>query len=210
VVQGGRGLDVGDTVRLKLVSADPEKGHVDFVHEGGDVDRKLERSRRKKIAAGQLKSKIGQSFDAEVTGVTPNGTWVRLADGSAEGRVMQGSKGLTKGQRVRVKLTNTDTVHGFIDFAVDSPGVAPKVDRLKRKQDAARQLQGRVGRHFTAVVTGANEKAVWVKTDDGVEGRLVRGCRGATVGDRMDVVLLRADPQNGFIDFAHQRTTIPV
>jgi exoribonuclease-2 len=210
VVQGGEGLDVGDTVRLTLVSVDPEKGHVDFAHDGGDVERKLERSRRKKLAAGQLKAKIGQSFDAEVTGVTPNGTWVRLADGSAEGRVMHAPSGLTKGQKVRVKLTNTDTVHGFIDFAVDEPAAAAKLERLKRKQEAARQLQGRVGQHFNAVVTGASEKAVWVKTDDGIEGRLVRGCRGAKVGDRMDVVLLLADVQKGFIDFAHERTTIPV
>ena len=85
IVRGGRGLDVGDTVRLKLVVADPVRGYIDFAHEAGDASRKLERSRRKKAAADRLRPRIGETFDAEVTGVSESGTYVRLVDGSAKG-----------------------------------------------------------------------------------------------------------------------------
>jgi exoribonuclease-2 len=47
VVTGAEGLDVGDTVRLRLVAVDPLKGHIDFALAGGDAQRKRERSRRK-------------------------------------------------------------------------------------------------------------------------------------------------------------------
>jgi len=30
VVRGERGMDVGDRVRVKLLSTDPERGYVDF------------------------------------------------------------------------------------------------------------------------------------------------------------------------------------
>ena len=116
IVRGGRGLDVGDTVRLRLVVADPMKGYIDFAHETGDASRKLERSRRKKAAADRLRVRIGEMFDAEVTGVSESGTYVRLLDGSAEGRVVRGYKPLSVGMKVPVKLINTDSVHGFIDF----------------------------------------------------------------------------------------------
>src|SRR5882672_1631705 len=50
IVRGGRGLDVGDTVRLTLVVADPARGFIDFAHESDGTGRRLERSRRKKAA----------------------------------------------------------------------------------------------------------------------------------------------------------------
>jgi hypothetical protein len=105
-------LDVGDTVRLKLVVADPARGYIDFAHETEGVSRKLERSRRKKVEADRLRSRIGETFDAQVTGVSDSGTYVRLVDGSAEGRVVRGYKPLTVGMKVPVKLINTDSVHG--------------------------------------------------------------------------------------------------
>jgi len=117
IVRGGRGLDVGDTVRLKLVVADPVRGFIDFEHGIEGASRKLERSRRKKMAADRMRAHIGETFDAEVTGVSESGTYVRLLDGSAEGRVVRGYKALSVGMKVPVKLVNTDSVHGFIDFA---------------------------------------------------------------------------------------------
>jgi len=117
IVRGGRGLDVGDTVRLKLVVADPVRGFIDFEHGIEGASRKLERSRRKKMAADRMRAHVGETFDAEVTGVSESGTYVRLLDGSAEGRVVRGYKALSVGMKVPVKLVNTDSVHGFIDFA---------------------------------------------------------------------------------------------
>src|SRR5204862_6101145 len=94
--------------------------------------RRLARSRRKKIAADKLRSRIGQTFDAEVTGVTDHGTFVRTLDGSVEGRVVRGYKSLKVGMKIPVTLVSTDSVHGFIDFEY-SPGIEPaKEERTKR------------------------------------------------------------------------------
>lgn len=210
IVSGGRGLDVGDTVRLKLTVADPLKGHIDFVHEAGDAERKLERSRRKKVAADRLRPHIGEEFDAQVTGVSDSGTYVRLADGSAEGRVIRGFKSLKVGMSARVKLIGTDSVHGFIDFEYGAGIDAAKGDRVKRKRAAAHLLRDRIGEPFEATVSGVSSKATWIRTNpEGVEGRLVRGRQGVRVGDTIGVVLLAADELRGFIDFASDRAVLP-
>jgi exoribonuclease-2 len=205
VVRGGAGLDVGDTVRLTLLAADASKGYIDFAHEPDGASRKLERSRRKKAAADRLHSRIGETFEAEVTGVSESGTWVRLLDGSAEGRVLRGYKDLTVGMKVPVRLINTDSVHGFIDFEYTS-GIDPaKVKRLERKRAAAHALRDRIGDTFTATVTGITPKATWILVaPDGIEGRLVRGIHGLRVGESLRVILLTADPVRGFIDFARE------
>jgi exoribonuclease R len=211
IVRGGQDLDVGDTVRLTLVTADPMRGYIDFSHEADGTARRLARSRRKKIAADKLRSKIGQTFDAEVTGVSDSGTWVRLLDGSAEGRVVRGYKPLTMGMKVSVKLINTDTVHGFIDFEY-APGVdSTKEARETRKRAAALTLRDRIGDVFRAVVTGTSKKATWIKlVPEDIEGRLVRGRIGLRAGAEIGVVLLSADPVRGFIDFARDNTVLPV
>ena len=210
IVRGGRGLDVGDTVRLTLVVADPIKGHIDFEHESQDTSRKLERSRRKKVAADRLRPSIGRMFDAQVTGVSDSGTYVRLADGSAEGRVVRGHKGLSVGDQVAVKLIRTDSVHGFIDFEVPDKVAAVKTERLHRKQAAAKLLQSRVGTSFKAAVSGVSKKATWLTTlPERIEGRLVRGRLGLALGDEVEVVLLHADPVRGYIDFARADTVLP-
>ena len=210
IVRGGRGLDVGDTVRLKLVVADPIRGYIDFEHETDGASRKLERSRRKKAAADRLRAHIGETFDAEVTGVSESGTYVRLLDGSAEGRVVRGYKPLSVGMKVRVKLVNTDSVHGFFDFEYTQGVDATKEDRLARKRAAALALHDRVGETFRAVVSGTSKKATWLKiVPQGIEGRLVRGRRGLSEGDETNVVLLAADASRGFIDFARADTVLP-
>ena len=79
--------------------------------------RKVERTMRKVAAASLLQKKIGQEFDAIVTGAAPKGTYVRLLRPPAEGRVVSGEKGLDVGDRVRVRLVDTDVERGFIDFA---------------------------------------------------------------------------------------------
>ena len=210
IVRGGVGLDVGDTVRLTLVVADPVRGFIDFAYEvpRDDAIRKRERSRRKKAMADRLHARIGETFDAEVTGVSSSGTWVRLADGSAEGRVVRGFKTLTVGMSVPVKLIDTDSVHGFIDFEY-AAGVAPeKLERLARKRAAATVLRDRVGESFRATVAASSSRATWIRlVESGIEGRLVRGRKGLTPGDEVGVVLLTADPVRGFIDFAREESS---
>jgi exoribonuclease-2 len=204
VIRGGRGLDIGDTIRVTLVGVDAEKGFIDFAHESVDVERKLERTRRKRAAATRLAGRIGERFEAIVTGVTQTGTWVRLVDGSAEGKLVAGSKGVAAGDRIAVRLVSTDAVHGFIDFA-NAGGTAEdrQEPRRRRKQIQASTLVDRIGDVFDAVVTGVSSRAVWVKVDEPeAEGRLVRGTRGLAAGDRIRVMLLDADPQRGYIDFA--------
>lgn len=82
----------------------------------GNAD-KVERSVRKSAAALLLARRIGQRFDAIVTGASDKGTWVRIPDPVAEGRVIRGFEGLDVGDRVRVELVHTDAARGFIDFA---------------------------------------------------------------------------------------------
>jgi exoribonuclease R len=79
--------------------------------------RKVERRMRKVAAASLLGSRVGETFDAIVTGVKPGGTFARTLRPQADGRVVKGYRGLDVGDRVRVRLLSTDPERGFIDFA---------------------------------------------------------------------------------------------
>ena len=81
-----------------------------------DAAKKVERQVGKSAAAMLLEARIGERFDAIVTGAAAKGTWVRLLDPPVEGRLVQGSEGVNVGRRVRVQLTRTDVEQGFIDF----------------------------------------------------------------------------------------------
>jgi VacB/RNase II family 3'-5' exoribonuclease len=78
---------------------------------------RVERQVRKSAAAQLLAPRIGEQFDAVVTGASDKGTWVRISHPLAEGRVVRGFAGLDVGDTVRVQLTHTDVERGFIDFA---------------------------------------------------------------------------------------------
>ena len=82
-----------------------------------DAAEKVERQLRKSAAALLLSARIGQSFDSVVTGASSKGTWVRVLNPPAEGRLVRGSEGVDVGDRLRVKLLRTDVDRGFIDFA---------------------------------------------------------------------------------------------
>ena len=84
-----------------------------------DDATKVERRVRKSAAALLLSGRIGEQFDALVTGASPKGTWVRVFQPPAEGRLERGFQGLDVGDRVHVKLVHTDVERGFIDFARD-------------------------------------------------------------------------------------------
>ncbi len=81
-----------------------------------DSAAKVERQVAKSAAALLLASRIGQTFEAIVTGAAPKGTWARISGPTAEGRVVEGFEGLDVGDRCRVKLIRTDVRRGFIDF----------------------------------------------------------------------------------------------
>jgi exoribonuclease-2 len=81
-----------------------------------DAARKVERTMRKVGAALMLADHIGERYDAIVTGRSSSGTYVRLLNPPAEGRVVRGEKGMDVGDRVKVKLIGTDAEKGWIDF----------------------------------------------------------------------------------------------
>ena len=82
-----------------------------------DAAQKVERDMTKRLAAIAMQKRIGETFDAIVTGVTPNGTFVRALQAHVEGLLTQAGKDLDVGDRLKVKLIRTDVQHGFIDFA---------------------------------------------------------------------------------------------
>ena len=82
-----------------------------------DAARKVEREMSKRMAAVAMSSRIGETFDAIVTGATPHGTFVRVLQPHVEGLLVQGQQGLDVGDRLRVKLIRTDVQRGYIDFA---------------------------------------------------------------------------------------------
>ncbi len=82
-----------------------------------DAATKVERQVRKSAAALLLESRIGDQFDAIVTGASNKGTWVRIDQPAAEGKVVRGDKGLDVGDRVRVELVDTNVERGYVDFA---------------------------------------------------------------------------------------------
>ena len=82
-----------------------------------DAARKVEREMAKRLAAVAMQHRIGEVFDALVTGVTPSGTFVRVLQPHIEGLLAQGAHGLDVGDKLRAKLIRTDPQHGYIDFA---------------------------------------------------------------------------------------------
>jgi exoribonuclease-2 len=82
-----------------------------------DAANKVERQVEKSAAALLLESRIGQQFDAIVTGASEKGTWVRLISLPVEGKLVHGFEGLDVGHRIRVQLISLDVQRGFIDFS---------------------------------------------------------------------------------------------
>jgi len=81
-----------------------------------DAANKVERQVGKSAAAILLESRIGEQFDAIVTGASDKGTWARLLTVPVEGRVARGFEGVDVGDRIHVQLMSVDVERGFIDF----------------------------------------------------------------------------------------------
>ena len=81
-----------------------------------DAANKVERQVAKVAAALLLESRVGQQFEAIVTGASENGTWARLLTLPVEGRVVRGFEGVDVGDRIHVQLIAVDVERGYIDF----------------------------------------------------------------------------------------------
>ena len=81
-----------------------------------DASRKVERVMHKRLAAVALRNRIGETFSAVVTGVTPKGVFVRVMNPPAEGLLVRGQQGVDVGDQLRVTLLSTDPRRGYLDF----------------------------------------------------------------------------------------------
>ncbi len=78
---------------------------------------KVERQVRKSASAMFMEPRIGDYFEAIITGASDKGVWLRLLSPPVEGKLVQGSHGLDVGDKVRVKLITVNVEMGYIDFA---------------------------------------------------------------------------------------------
>jgi exoribonuclease R len=81
-----------------------------------DAANKVERQVAKSAGALLLEDRIGQQFDALVTGASSKGTWARLLTIPVEGRLVHGFDDIDVGDQIRVKLVSVDVERGYIDF----------------------------------------------------------------------------------------------
>jgi exoribonuclease-2 len=81
-----------------------------------DNANKVERTVLKAAGAALLQGRIGESFDAIVTGAAAKGTYVRIARPLLEGRLVRGTEGADVGDALRVRLVAVDASQGHIDF----------------------------------------------------------------------------------------------
>lgn len=81
-----------------------------------DNASKVERQVLKAAGAYLLQDRIGDVFDAIVTGAATKGTFVRISSPLLEGRVVRGFEGLDVGDTARVKLVAVNAERSFIDF----------------------------------------------------------------------------------------------
>jgi exoribonuclease-2 len=65
-----------------------------------------------------LVKRIGDVFDAVVSGVNEHGAWVRITRPLVEGKLLGDTRHLDVGNRLKVRLVSTDAENGFIDFEV--------------------------------------------------------------------------------------------
>ena len=84
--------------------------------EAEDAANKVERQVGKSAAALLLESRIGEQFDALVTGASSKGTYARLLTIPVEGRVVRGFESADVGDQIRVQLLAVNVERGFIDF----------------------------------------------------------------------------------------------
>jgi len=93
--------------------------------EGAADARKVERRIWKSAAALLLADRVGQTFDAVVSGVNRAGAWARVLRPAVEGRLVRGAAGLDVGQHLALRLVGFDVEQGHLDFEVTAVRGAP-------------------------------------------------------------------------------------
>jgi VacB/RNase II family 3'-5' exoribonuclease len=100
-----------------------------------DDAKKVERQVEKSANAMLMESKIGEVFEAIVSGASPKGTWIRLFNPHVEGKLVNGFIGLEVGQKLKARLTYINAEEGFIDFErVDSSPLLREPVPLRREE----------------------------------------------------------------------------
>ena len=83
-----------------------------------DAVRKVERRMRKSEAALYLETSIGQTYQGVVTGLAPDGAWVRVLAPPVEGRLQLGEETVEVGEKLNVQLVSVNVEKGYIDFII--------------------------------------------------------------------------------------------
>ena len=78
---------------------------------------KVERQVEKSAAAMLLENRIGEKFNAMITGAATKGTWVRLLTFPIEGKLISGRDHFDVGDRLKVRLDSINVEKGYIDFS---------------------------------------------------------------------------------------------
>jgi exoribonuclease-2 len=81
-----------------------------------DDAKKVERQVEKSAHAMLMESRIGEEFDAIVSGAAPKGTWIRVFNPHLEGKLVNGFETLEVGHKLKARLIHIDVESGFIDF----------------------------------------------------------------------------------------------
>ena len=81
--------------------------------------RVVERTMRKVTFAVWMRDRIGERFEAVVTGKANKGTFIRVNHPPVEGKLIRGEEGFDVGDRLRVRLIHADPETGHIDFERD-------------------------------------------------------------------------------------------
>jgi len=81
-----------------------------------DDVRKVERQVEKSANAMLMQYRIGETFEAIVSGASQKDTWIRLINPHVEGKLVSGYNGLEVGHRLKARLTYINIEAGFIDF----------------------------------------------------------------------------------------------
>jgi exoribonuclease R len=119
----------GGVVRILVAVADVDATVAQgSATEAEDRANKVERQVGKSAAALLLEPRVGQQFDAIITGASQKGTWVRILRPPVEGKLVHGADGLDVGDQLQVTLIATDVEQGYIDFSRvgDSPTMGPR------------------------------------------------------------------------------------